>query len=207
MNDIIKILEQTIDDELKLKRDNRDWLISDTNVQMRSPHRHSMGFSLDIPAPNQKPLAFFSGHPPRYLAKMCDALIAVVDQHKLYLFAIEIKSSNKDGYCKQLANGRHFWRWLIALCKEHGYLPLQSEPLYIAVLIWKPREKQVRKGATAHCGNSGIKVTTQKNFTIRFEIKNLNLIILHELIQRTSKNTLSNSPWPKRKSTPEKSKR
>ena len=186
MNNIITILEQTIDDELKLKRDNRDWLIPDTNIQARSPHRHSMGFSLDIPAPKQKPLAFFSGHPPWYLAKICDALIAVVDQRKLYLFAIEIKSGNKDDYRKQLANGRHFWRWLIALCKEHGYLPLKPEPLYIAVLIWKPRKKQVRKGATAHRGNSGIKAATQKGFDARFEIQNHNLIILCELIQEST---------------------
>ena len=187
MNNIIKILEQTIDRKLKLKRDNRDWLIPDTNtnIQARSPHRHSMGFSLDVPGSKQKSLAFFSSSPPQGLEKMCDALIAVVDQSKLYLFAIEIKSGNTEDYRKQLANGRHFWRWLIALCKEHGYLPLQSAPLYIAVLIWKPRKKQVRKGATAHRGNSGIKVTTQENFAARFEIRNRNLIILHELIQKT----------------------
>ena len=55
MNNIIKILEQTIGNELKLKRDNRDWLISDTNVQVGSPHRHSMGFSLDVSDSKQKP--------------------------------------------------------------------------------------------------------------------------------------------------------
>ena len=189
MNNIIKILKQTIDRKLKLKRDNRDWLISgtNTNIQLRSPHRHSMGFSLDVPGSKQKPLAFFSSSPPRFLEKMCDALIAVVDQRKLYLFAIEIKTGNKDDYCKQLANGRHFWRWLIVLCKEHGYLPLKPEPLYIAVLIWKPRKKQVRKGATAHRGNSGIKVTTQESFTAQFKIQNRNLIFLHELIQETHK--------------------
>ena len=186
MNNIIAILEQTIDDELKLKRDNRDWLISDINIQLRSPHRHSMGFSLDVPGSKQKPLAFFSGDPPRYLAKICDALIAVVDKNKLYLFAIEIKSGNKDDYRKQLANGRHFWGWLIALCKEHGYLLPQAEPLYIAVLIWKPREKQVRKGTTAHRSNSGIKADTKKGFDARFEIQNHNLIILHELIQKSA---------------------
>lgn len=110
MNNIIKILEQTIDDELKLKRDNRDWLISDTNVQVRSRHRYSMGFSLDAPDSKKKSLAFFSSSPPQGLAKMCDTLIAVVDQSKLYLFAIEIKSANKGDYRKQIANGRHFWR-------------------------------------------------------------------------------------------------
>ena len=186
MNDIIKILEKTIDRKLKLKRDNRDWLIPDINIQARSPHRHSMGFSLDIPAPKQKPLAFFSGHPPRYLAKICDALIAVVDQRRLYLFAIEIKSGNKDDYRKQLANGRHFWRWLIALCKEHGYLPLKPEPLYIAVLIWKPREKQVRKGATTHSKNYGIESATQDGFTAGFEIRNHSSFRLYDLIQSTS---------------------
>ena len=184
INHIIKILEQTIDRKLKLRRDNRDWLIPDTNIRARSPHRHSIGFFLDVPDSKQKPLAFISSSPPQGLAKICDALIAVVDQSKLYLFAIEIKSGSKNGNRKQLANGRHFWCWLIALYKEHGYLPLKPEPLYIAVLIWKPREKQVRKGATAHRGNSGIKAATQKGFDARFEIQNHNLIILRELIQK-----------------------
>lgn len=187
INDIIKILEQTIDRKLKLKRDNQDWLIPDinTNIQVRSPHRHSMGFSLDVPDSKQRPLAFFSSSPPRFLEKMCDALIAVVDQSKLYLFAIEIKSANKDDYRKQLANGRHFWRRLIALCKEHGYLPLRPEPLYIAVLIWKPRKKQVRKGATTHTKNHGIESATQEGFTARFEIRNRSSFRLYDLIQST----------------------
>ena len=55
MNNIIRILEQTIDNELKLKQVNQGWLISDTNVQAGSPHRHSMGFSLDVPNSKQKP--------------------------------------------------------------------------------------------------------------------------------------------------------
>ena len=189
INDIIEILEKTIDNELKLKRDNRDWLIPDTdtntNIQIRSPHRHSMGFSLDIPDSKQKPLAFFSSSPPQGLAKICDALIAVVDPSKLYLFVIEIKSGSKNDNRKQLANGRHFWRWLIALCKEHGYLSPKPEPLYIAVLIWKPRKKQVRKGATAHRSNSGIKAATQKDFTARFEIQNRSSFRFYELIQST----------------------
>ena len=185
MNNTIRILEQTIGNELKLKRDNQDWLISDTNVQADSLHRHSMSFSLDVPGSRHKPLAFFSSSPPQGLAKMCDALIAVVDQSKLYLFAIEIKSSNKDDYRKQLANGRHFWCWLIALCKEHGYLPLKPKPLYIAVLIWKPREKQLRKGATTHTKNHGIESATQEGFTSRFEIRNCSSFRLYDLIQST----------------------
>ena len=185
MNNIIAILEQTIDDELKLKRDNRDWLIPDTNIQARSPHRHSIGFSLDVSDSKQKPLAFFSGSPPQGLAKICDALIAVFDQSKLYLFAIEIKTGSKDDYRKQLANGRHFWHWLIALCKEHGYLTLKPEPLYIAVLIWKPREKQVRKGATTHTKNHGIESAIQEGFTARFEIRNRSSFRLYDLIQST----------------------
>ena len=145
-----------------------------------------MSFSLDIPDSNQKPLAFFSIRPPRYLAKICDALIAVVDQSKLYLLAIEVKSERKNNYNKQLANGRYFWAWLIALCKEHGYLPLKPEPLYIAVLIWKPREKQVRKGATTHSKNHGIESATQDGFTARFEIRNRSSFRLYDLIQSTS---------------------
>lgn len=114
MNNIIARLEQTMKKQLKLKRNNRDWLIPGTNIRVRSLHRHSMGFSLDVPDSKKKPLAFFSGSPPQHLAKICDALIAAVDQRKLYLFAIEIKSGNKDDYYKQLTNGRHFWRWLIS---------------------------------------------------------------------------------------------
>ena len=96
MNDIIAVLEKTIDDELKLKRDQRDWLIpGNPNVRVRSPHRHSMGFSLDIPAPKQKPLAFFSSSPPQGLAKMCDALIAVFDQRKLYLLPLKLNQRIK----------------------------------------------------------------------------------------------------------------
>ena len=189
MNNIIAVLEKTIADELKLKRDDRDWLIPDTNtnIRARSPHRHSMGFSLDIPAPKQKPLAFFSSSPPQGLAKICDALIAVAYRNKLYLFAIEVKSKNKDDNRRQLANGRHFWCWLIALCKEHGYLLSQSEPLYIAVLVWNPREKHVRKGATAHPGNSGIKAAKpkEKGFDARFEIQNHSPFRLDDLIQRS----------------------
>lgn len=190
MNNIIAILEQTIDDELKLKRNNRDWLIAyaGTNIQLCSPHRHSMGFSLDVPGSKQRPLAFFSGSPPQHLAKICDALIAVVDQRKLYLFAIEIKSGNKEDYRKQLANGRHFWRWLIALCKEHGYLPLKPEPLYIAVLIWQPRKKQARKGATTHAKNHGIESAAQEGFAARFEIRNHSQIYLCDLIENSHSN-------------------
>lgn len=187
MHNIIAVLEETIDDELKLKRDDRDWLIPDTNtnIRARSPHRHSMGFSLDVPGSKQKPLAFFSARPPEGLAKMCDALIAVAYRNKLYLFAIEAKSANKGDYCKQLANGRHFWCWLIALCKEHDYLPPQLELLYMAVLIWKPREKHVRKGATAHRTNSGIETGEQADFTARFKIRNHSSFRLDDLIQRS----------------------
>ena len=182
MSDFIEILGKTIDENIHLQRDKRDWLISENiNIRVRSPHHHSMGFSLD--APKQKPLAFFSDQPPPHLAKTCDALIAVFHKEKLYLFAIEAKSANKGDYRKQLANGRHFWRWLITLCKEHEYLPLQSEPLYIAVLIWEPREKQVRKGTTAHRSNSGINIDAQDGFIVQFKIQNRSLIRLHDLIK------------------------
>ena len=141
-----------------------------------------MGFSLDVPGSKQKPLTFFSSWPLRYLAKICDAPI-VVDRSKLYPFVIEIKLERKNNYNKQLANGRHFWCWLIALCKEYDYLSLHSEPLYIAVLIWKPREKQVRKGATTHTKNHGIESATQEDFTARFEIQNHSQIYLYNLIR------------------------
>ena len=134
MNDIIKELKNTIDEKLhlQLEQNQQGWLIPDnnTNIQVRALHEHSIGFSLDVSDSQQKPLAFFSDSPPQDLAKMCDALIAIVDESELYLFVIEIKSAHKGDYRKQIANGWYFWRWLIALCKEHGYLPLKPEPLY-----------------------------------------------------------------------------
>ena len=98
MNNIIAVLEKTIDQKLHLQQNQQGWLIPDinTNIQVRVLHEHSMGFSLDVTDSKQKPLAFFSSRPPRYLAKICDALIAVFDQSKLYLFAIEIKSERKN---------------------------------------------------------------------------------------------------------------
>lgn len=182
MTDIIDTITQAIDRKYHLRRQNEDWLIQgQTTIQVRSPRCHSIGFSLDSPSP--KPLAFFSKSPPRHLAKMCDAMIAVLDKQKLYLFAIEVKTRNKNDSDKQLANGRHFWRWLMALCCQHGYLC--TEPVYIAVLVWQP-QKQVRKGATTHQGANGIYPSSQSGFDAAFEVTNQNLLRLRDLIERAA---------------------
>ncbi len=179
MTDIIAVLTQAIDCQYRLKQQGRQWLIEDA-VWARSPDRHSIGFSLDCD--DSKPLAFFSNRPPAHLAKMCDALIAVLYRQKLYLFAIEAKSGYKANSSKQLVNGRHFWRWLIALCREHGYL--NTETKYIALLVWQPRKRQIDKGTTAHRDDLDIKVDPKTGFTARVEVKNRTSFSLADLIQQ-----------------------
>ena len=182
MNEIIEIFTETINSDYHLDREDTNWLIPDTDekwIQVAGS-LDSIGFSLDVSGqPN--PLAFFSNRPKKYLEKMCDALMATIYRDKLYLFAIELKSGWTAKHRKQLANGRHFWYWLAALCKEHGYLTVEA--LYIGVLVYKPK-KQVRKGTTAHRNNGGIeKVSTHNGFDTSFEIQNRNEFRLENLIK------------------------
>ena len=186
MNEIIEIFTETINSDYHLDREDTNWLIPDTDKKCIrvAGSLDSIGFSLDVPGqPN--PLAFFSAKPKTHLAKMCDALMAATYLGKLYLFAIELKSEKKHKcYRKQLANGRHFWYWLAALCKEHGYLTVET--LYIGVLVYKPK-KQVRKGTTVHNSNEGIeKVPTYNGFDASFEIQNHRKFRLGDLIEMHS---------------------
>ena len=107
--------------------------------------------------------------------------MATIYRDKLYVFAIELKSGWTARHRKQLANGRHFWYWLAALCKEHGYLTVET--LYIGVLVYKPKNKCV-KAPPRTAINGGIeKVSTHNGFDTSFEIQNRNEFRLENLIK------------------------
>ena len=181
---MINKIKTAISPDYRLRREGRDWLVEEKNeiiLKLRAPNRHSTGFSLDNP--KKPPLAFFSKNPPPDITKVCDAMIAIVQHKTLYLFALEVKSLYKDDTDKQLANGRHFWGWLMALFKEHDHLE-EMPVIQVGILAWKPRERQVRKGPTSHKTPSWL--TRKKNcrdFNALFEIKNETNILMRAIIQ------------------------
>lgn len=181
---MIDTITSAISERYHLQRDGKDWLIEESHraIRLRSPSRASIGFSLD---PNGSPaLAFFSPDPPEGLAKVCDGMIAVLHRRKLYLFAIEVKSGHKGDAREQLANGRLFWRWLMDLCRQHGYLRDLVSHSYVSLLMWRPRERSPRKGATTHSGEDDLRKTTPDGFDVGFEVRNREDIALSDLIRK-----------------------
>ena len=145
------------------------------NIKVYPDDQSSCGFRLD----NQcsPPLAFFSSNPPRNLAKMCDAIILYEDGNGTYCILIEQKTSNQSQFKKQLANGKLFCEWLIALCKEHNYTP--REPVqYFGVLVWKPPPIPP-KGTTTHQPPQAKK---DKVFDKFFDVRNDSYVDVAELI-------------------------
>ncbi len=185
---MINTIKNTISVDYHLEYKEGVWLVKEKNrtiLKLRASDHDSTGFSLDNP--QKPPLAFFSrGYPiprPRDIAKVCDAMVAVVQHQTLYLFALEAKSLDKGYADKQLANGRHFWCWLMALFKEHKHFE-EMPVIQVGILAWKPRKKQVRKGPTSHKTPSWL--TRKKNcrdFDALFEIKNETNILMRAIIQ------------------------
>lgn len=149
---MIDIIEKTIHTDYHLKRDNFGYLLTDSEVKLRAPNHCSFAFSLDK-RDKPPPFRFFSNETqPKYIAKMCHALVVINFKNELCLFIIEQKTKRTKQYEKQLANGRHFCNWLFSLYKEHEYD--SRDPVYIGLLIWEPRKKSPRKGTTAHHGKN-----------------------------------------------------
>lgn len=142
---MIRTIKDTIHPGFLLERTGRYWLLAN-DLRLRAPHRHTLAFSLDADG-GRSPFPFFRSDPPTGIAKMCDALIAVAHKDKVFLLAIEQKTSHAEGYKEQLANGRHFCNWLFSLYEEHGYLDV--EVVSVALLIWQPRQSPA-KGTTTH---------------------------------------------------------
>ena len=150
---------------------------------MRSPGRRSFGFSLDR---KPLPLAFFSASPPEGLAKVCDGMVAVLHEAKLYLFAVEIKSGYKEASREQLINGGLFWRWLMDLCMQHGHLCRSTEVCYISLLMSRPRDRAPRKGTTTHLAEDDWNASNIVGFNASYEVKNRDDIALTAVIKKCS---------------------
>ena len=172
---MIDIIEKTINEDYHLPRESRDWLLAD-GVKLRASDRNSLGFSLDNK--EKPPFAFFKDAPPAYITKMCDAVIALSIEQKLYLFIVEQKTSNPGDYEKQLTNGKYFCDWLFSLYKEHGHC--SDDPVYIGLLIWQPRTSPP-KGETSH--KRKLTSRTHHRFEHCFEEKNNQNIHLQKFVQ------------------------
>ena len=178
----VETVQNAIDVTYQLRRDKRIWLLDDApqrnqTIKFRAPDKYSMGFSLDNAS--RPPLAFFSNRPPAHLAKMCDAIIAMAHKGKTYVIIIEAKTAHKDEYNKQLNNGRFFCCWLEFLCKEYGYL--DSDLIYIGMLIWWPRKHAIPKGTTSHNGRLPRRIDAGE-FDVCLEVRNQNHIALTDVV-------------------------
>lgn len=181
---MIDIIEKTIHTDYRLKRDNFGYLLPDSEVKLHDPSHCSFAFSLDK-RDKPPPFRFFSNETqPRYIAKMCDTIVAMNFKNELCLFIIEQKTKRTKQYEKQLANGRHFCNWLFSLYKEHEYY--SRDPVYIGLLIWEPRPNSPRKGTTAHQNKNQRK--SHPSFDLFFEKRNIKDISLADL----AKSALSN---------------
>ncbi len=173
---VIDLLPRTIDPRYHLDREQRYWLVrgQQRNIRLLSPSRQSFGFSLDVPDPDNPPLAFFGGRPPKYIAKMCDCMAAVLHRDRLYLFSIEIKTADKGDANRQLANGRLFWRWLMDLYRRHGHLPGSVNVFHVGLLVWQPKQKVRQRGIVTLPKSGNLKkVPTSDGFDACFEAENL----------------------------------
>ena len=175
---MIDTIGGTIRGNYQLQGRNNRWLLKD-NVRLFAPGTLSLGFSLDNK--ERPPFAFFKNDPPRHMAKMCDAIIVLSFEQRLYLFIVEQKTSDPDEYEKQLTNGRCFCDWLFSLYKEHGYC--SDDPVYIGLLIWQPRPSP-GKGKTSH-GSEPVPGTHHR-FEHFFEEKNKRDIDLKKFVQLCS---------------------
>ena len=175
---MVEIIKKTIRGDYKLKRRGRGWLL-DNDVKLHASDRHSFGFSLDNA--ENPPLAFFSIRPPKHIAKMCDAIIALLYDNKLYLFIVEQKTKNSGQYRRQLANGKLFCDWLFSLYKQHGCC--NDEPVYVGLFIWEPRRTPAKQG-TFH---PPVKSKKHELFACFFEEKNKRDIYLDALVNACRK--------------------
>lgn len=183
---MINIIEKTIHSDYRLLWKKGQWFLQGNSgaIGLRVSGMQSFGFSLDRASP--KALAFLSAQPPRHVAKVCDGMIAVLYEAKLYLFAVEIKSGHKEDANKQLANGQLFWRWLMSLYERHNYFcDPQVKVRHIRLLVWQPRKNIPRRGTTVHQDQGNLQKRSKADgFDACFEAKNQEDIPLFDLIRQ-----------------------
>ncbi len=192
VNDIIRTIGRSIDRRYHLERNDREWLLdeADKRIEIRVPDRNSIAFSLD--KKDENPFAFFGGNPPGGMAKICDAFLFCVYERQGYGFIIEMKSGHKEESEKQMINGRFFCDWLLALCREHGYLNVDFS--IASLLLWEPRERDITRELTSY-RRSGIEKSEIEqrpktdHFPFRFEVRYRKRISLGDLISRMDSNS------------------
>ncbi len=185
VSDIIKTIERAIDRRYHLERNDREWLLdeSDKRIEIRVPDRNSIAFSLD--RRDENPFAFFGGNPPGGMAKICDAFLFCVYERQGYGFIIEMKSGHKEESEKQMINGRFFCDWLLALCREHGYL--NADFSIASLLLWEPREQEMTRALTSSLRFDIEEPDIERrpnteHFPFRFEVKSRRRVDLRNLI-------------------------
>ena len=175
---MIANLHKAIDRRYHLERSGRDWMLAN-DVKLRTPDRHSIGFSLDH---EDKPLAFFGNNPPEHIAKMCDAIVVLAYKDQLHVFVVEQKTGNEDECKRQLANGNFFCQWLVSLFRQHGYY--SDQPMYTAMLVWQPRRSPSR-APTSHARRPGQREPFVP-FTRFYSVENQDLIQLQSFIPESN---------------------
>ncbi len=185
---MINLIRRTIARRYHLKCEQNRWEIREKtrSIRLLASGGQSFGFSLDDPDPENSPLAFFGGSPPKYITKICDGMVAVLHRGQLYLFSVEVKTADRSGAKKQLLNGRLFWRWLMNLYEAHDHLPESLTVSHISLLAWRPRRKTPRKGGTSHSNNENLEKLPKADdgFDACFEARNLANIPLADIISQ-----------------------
>ena len=171
---MINTISNTIHGRYRLQYRNEGWSL-DAGARIYASNENTFGFSLDNP--QNPPFAFLSNTPPEHIAKMCDAVIVLLNDDALYFFVIEQKTGYEEDYKRQLANGKFFCEWLVSLFAYHEYLrDIRVE--YIGVLVWKPRQPP-RRGGTSH---QIIRPEANSLFSMCYSVENKPNFSLQELI-------------------------
>ena len=175
---IDELFSKTIAADFQLAREHRKWTIKgNTDIAIQVPCSKSFGFCLD--ARGNKPFPFF-GNPPEHVAKMCDGIIVLSYKNKDHIFVIELKTTDKGPYKKQLKNGQYVCEWLLTLLKEHGHYPNKKQVHFIGLLCYEPR-RITNKGTTSH--RKSIAPSGEDNGLPIYEFANQQRVVLSNIIK------------------------
>lgn len=174
---IIDMLKETIDVQYHLQAGNGCWQMKD-DVTLLTNGADSVGFSLDVNElqTDAKPLAVFGANATKGLTRMCDAIVALMVWDRLFMVSIEKTGGSSSDFRQQLANGKMFLDWIIALSVYHDYHDGDNIE-HIGLLVKGGRSRK-RKGTTTHPPPVLIK---HDAFARCYDAKNARIIDLLEL--------------------------
>ncbi len=144
---LAELFKETINQKLHLeKKKDKSWSLKDIpEITIRTPSQNSFCFSLDC---RSSPLSALFKSSSQGITKVCDAIIVLSHKDKTYIFIVEQKTQTKRDYEKQLANGKYFCDWVLALLKEH--CKYNGEVVFIFLLCWEHGKKWLPKGESQH---------------------------------------------------------